>query len=108
MLASGGRSRKCKGPEQSGEARSPWSQDPVLLAASCGVQGPLPRIWHHTACQDGPRVGQERGLAAHSREGPGQVRSLPPRHPASASPAHKSRLPNEVPRSLKELQGPLL
>lgn len=56
-----------------------------------------------------PQGGAGRGgLAAHSREGPGQVRSLPPHHPASASPAHKSRLPNEVPRSLKELQGPLL
>lgn len=28
--------------------------------------------------------------------------------PASASAVHKSRLPNEVPCSLKELQGPLL
>lgn len=105
----GGGNRKRKGPEftwpeQNGAAWRPRSQDPILPplpVASGGLSLGFVITW-----PAGLAPGEE--VAAHSGEGRRQVWPLPPRHPASASAVHKSRLPNEVPCSLKELQGPLL
>lgn len=104
-------------PRQNSEAWKPWttepafwSQDSLSPVAFSGIQGPLVFVatlpTRMTPGGGSPQLGRARAGVAPPASPPSLHSPL--RCSSTTSPARKSRLPNEVPRALKELQGLLL